>query len=140
MGGKDWAGKVDPARAIAALRQLAEEPAEDAALFAVVLNDTHLLVFTLAAPWYANAGDRWLVEQFFIRIAPGDAAGAYEAIDLVAEDFQASHIIMATAFAKDDAALGKVYERYGYAQQSAQFVKEAAWQQSARSSPLEEPH
>lgn len=133
QGRKAWGDMVDFDKALEQIQLMANvDTAFGQNLFAVVLNGTHLFVFSVSNPWYAPL-ERWLVEQFFLRIAPGDAGGAYEAIELVAKDFQASRIIMATAFAANDAALGKVYQAHGYTQQSTQYVKEASWLQSAPS-------
>lgn len=101
-------------------------------LQAVILNGSHLLIFSIGGPWFAQG--TWLIEQFFMRVGPGDEADAFAALELLAEDAGASHIIMATALARNDEALGKVYQRYGYTKQSTQYVKEAQWLQSAQSS------
>lgn len=129
----EWFNIIDTDEAVNTLRELAQGN-NPGGLQAVVLSDSHLLVFSLGGPWYAPH-KRWLIEQFFARIGPGDEAQAYEALELLAEDTQASHIIMATALARHDEALGRVYERYGFAKQSSQYVKEARWQHLALSSP-----
>jgi len=130
-GGKQWASVLDVESALELLEELAETPVV-AGVRAAILNGTHLFVYSVASPWYAR-NKVILAEQFFLRIAPGDSKGAYEAIEALASDFEATHIVMATALAKDDARLGMLYEAQGYTQQSTQYVKEAAWLQSVPS-------
>lgn len=130
----EWFENIDTTRVVETLRKLGQG-LHPGGLSAAILNNSHLLVYSLGGPWFAQDGERWLIEQFFMRVDAGEEAGAYEALELLAEDLGASRIIMATALARRDEALGKVYERYGYAKQSSQYVKEARWLQLAQSSP-----
>lgn len=129
-----WFEHIDTDRVVETLQMLSRGLHPNG-LSAAILNNSHLLVYSLGGPWFTIGGERWLVEQFFMRVDHGEEAGAYEALELLAEDLGASRIIMATALARRDEALGKVYERYGYAKQSSQYVKEARWLQLAQSSP-----
>lgn len=124
----EWFQAIDIDHVIATLKDLAAGN-NPGGLQAVILNGSHLLVFSIGGPWFGK--DTWLIEQFFMRVGKGDEADAYAALELLAEDAGASHIIMATALARNDEALGKVYQRYGYTKQSTQYVKEAQWLQSA---------
>lgn len=130
---KLWEGTTDVTGALDVFHRIADGN-QPPGLDAVVLNGSHLLLYSLAAPWW-NPTEVWLSEQFFIRIGRGPTACAFAAIEQLASDLGASHIVMATGLAKSDEALGKLYSRFGYSQQSTQHVKEAKWLQSLHSSP-----
>lgn len=122
-GGKDWERRTD-LDAVLELYRLMADGSEPYGLKTVILNGTHLLTYSISSPWY-NPSARWLVEQFFIRIRPGhDPSPAYAAIEEVARDEAADTIVLATAFAPDDEALGETYSKYGYTKQSTQHIKQ----------------
>lgn len=129
---KQWGDIVDFDQAMSVIKYIADH-GQFAGIRAVVLNGTHLLFYSVGNLWFIKTPV--LVEQFFIRIAPGPEAGAYAELDELARELGLSHIIMATAFAGSDEALGSVYERHGYTKQSSQYIKEVTWPQSPASSP-----
>lgn len=131
-GRKQWGQMLNMDKAMDRIKCIATKGLDCQGIFGVVLNGTHLLLFSVAPLWFMD--DPVLVEQFFIRIAPGPEAGAYAALEQLARDLELSHIVMATAFAGRDEALGKVYEHYGYSKQSSQYIKEVSWPQSHPSS------
>lgn len=92
-------------------------------LRAAVLNKSHLLMYTVQTSWL-NPKKRWLTEQFFLRIGKGSSDDAFAALETLAADQGATTIIMATALAPRDAALGSLYQRHGYSLQSSQWIKQ----------------
>ena len=129
----EWEKSIDFDGALRTIQRIADgRPVQG--VDAVILNDSHLFVYSVLSPWW-QPGERWLTEQFFVRIGRGFTSCAFHAIDLLAEDYRASKIVMATGLAKSDEALGKLYRRFGYSQQSTQHVKEAEWLQSLPYSP-----
>ena len=120
--GKDWGGRIDVEGAIAVAQALANGQ-EIAGLEAYVLNNSHLLIFSMGAPWYAFR-EVWLIEQFFIRIGRGPLDAALHDLDILARDRSAKRIVMATSLAADDSALGRLYGRNGYRPDSTQHIKD----------------
>lgn len=120
--GKDWAARLETDSALAIFQRLAD--GEDIpGLQAVILNDSHLLVYSLGHPWWTK-DKAWLIEQFFIRIGRGPAAGAFHDLDELAKSLGATTVVMATSLAANDQALGRLYARHGYTPQSSQHIKE----------------
>lgn len=119
--GDEWTGRVDVDAAWQVFERLLEGETIQG-LNAVVLNGSHLFIYSLGAAWF-NPDEPWLIEQFFIRLFPGPSDGAFEAIEELAEDLGASATVMATSLAPDDASLGRLYEAHGYRLQSSQYIK-----------------
>lgn len=120
--GKDWDNRLDIEAALDVFQALADGK-EIPGLMAVVLNDSHLLVYALGSPWWTNR-KTWLTEQFFIRIGRGSADGAFNDLDEFAKSLGCSSIVMATSLAANDEALGRLYARHGYSPQSSQHIKD----------------
>jgi hypothetical protein len=89
---------------------------------ATVLADSHLLLWGLAEPWY-YPGQKWLVEEFFIRVGAGCHKDALKSLDLLAENVGATGIVMATALARSDLALGRLLAQQGYSPMNSQHFK-----------------
>jgi hypothetical protein len=89
---------------------------------ATVLADSHLLLWGLTEPWY-YPGQKWLVEEFFIRVGAGSHKDALESLDLLAENVGATGVAMATALARSDRALGRLLAQQGYSPMSSQHFK-----------------
>lgn len=118
---KDWARALDRPAALAVMHKLAQDNGPYG-LQATVLNDSHLLVWTFGGPWYAPT-EKWITEQFFLRLGRGSTDAAFDAIDLLKERTGASGVIMATSLAKNDEALGRLLARHGYMPMSSQHFK-----------------
>jgi len=119
--GKTWASRLDPDKALARFAMLLD--GEDVpGVRAVVLNDSHIFLYTVASPWWG--GDNWLAELFYIRVARGSTPLAMEAIELLARDSFCSSIVFATSLAARDASLGRLLHQYGYKQESTQHIKD----------------
>lgn len=118
---KEWARAVDTGASVKTLADLIRE-CEHAGLSAAVLNDSHLLIYTVASPWYAP-NEKLIVEQFFVRMDRGQTDEALAALDLLAKDLGATGAVMATSLAANDAALGRLLTRYGYSAMSSQHFK-----------------
>jgi hypothetical protein len=120
--GKDWDNRLDIEPALDTFQALADGK-EIPGLQAVVLNDSHLLVYGIGHPWWTNH-KKWLIEQFFIRIGRGSADAAFHDLDEFAKSLGCSSIVMATSLAASDEALGRLYAKHGYSPQSSQHIKE----------------
>lgn len=118
---KDWSKKLTQKEALDTLQMLATDRGPYG-LQATVLNDSHLLIWSFDAPWYA-AKERWIIEQFFVRIGRGPSDKAFAAIDLLSDKLSATGVLMATSLAADDSALGRLYQKHGYAPMSQQYLK-----------------
>lgn len=118
---KEWAIQLSRESALATLQKLATEE-KPFGLEATVLNDSHLLIWSFSAPWYAG-DQRWITEQFFLRVGKGSTADAFTAIDLLAEKIGATGVVMATSLAHNDAALGRLLGAQGYSPMSSQHFK-----------------
>lgn len=119
--GKRWAELLDPEAAVGLFAWLAESE-ELNGLRAVIVNDSHLFAYSVGPLWFARG--TWLIEQFFMRVGRGSTAGALHAIEEFGRAQGCQHVLMATVLAADDAALGRLLHRHGYAQQSSQHYKD----------------
>lgn len=120
--GKDWDNRLESEAALAIFQRLAD--GEDIpGLQAVILNDSHLLVYSLGHPWWCK-DKAWMIEQFFIRIDRGPASGAFHDLDELAKSLGCTTVVMATSLAANDQALGRLYAKHGYRPQSSQHFKE----------------
>lgn len=120
--GKTWENRTDIEAAIAVAQALADGQ-DIPGLQATVLNNSHLLVYSVGSPWYASSS-KWLIEQFFIRIGRGTVGCALNDLDELARQLGATTVVMATSLAANDAALGRLYAQHGYSSQSSQHFKE----------------
>lgn len=118
---KEWTRKLSREDALGVIKQLAKDNGPYG-LQATVLNDSHLLVWTFAGPWYAMS-EKWITEHFFVRIGKGSTKLALDAIDLLASKIGATATVMATSLAANDAALGRLYGQSGYSPMSSQHIK-----------------
>lgn len=118
---KEWARTVDTAAAVRQVAGLVRE-AEHNGLSAVVLNNSHLLIYQLGGPWYAPY-EKLIIEQFFVRLDKGPTSEALAAIDLLAKDLGATGVVMATSLAANDKALGRLLGRFGYSPMSSQHYR-----------------
>lgn len=119
QAGKSFGQMIDPDATFIAVHAALE--GEHPELQAVVLGDTHILLYSLARPWWSC--ETWLIEQFYGRIAKGqsDPLGS---LDFFAGDhLGVSKIVFGTTLA-NDAALGRLLAQSGYTQQSTQYIKE----------------
>lgn len=118
---KEWSRKLSKDDALEVLTKLAEGT-NPYGLHATVLNDSHLLVWQFGGMWYAPQ-ERWIVEQFYVRIGKGSSDDALVAIDALARNIAATGTIMATALAHNDEALGRLLAKSGYQPMSSQHIK-----------------
>lgn len=120
--GKHFHKMVDEPSAVYVIKELLRGSPSSAGLNAVVLNDSHLLVYAQGPLWFTG-GSSWLLEQFYVRIGKGCARSALASIDELASDLGCTGIVMATSLAAKDSALGRLFESSGYSHQSSQFLK-----------------
>lgn len=118
---KEWSRTITVDEALGTLKLLSQDNGPYG-IQATVLNDSHLLVWTFGAPWYA-VGEKWITEQFFVRIGRGKSSDAFAAIDRLAAKIGATGIVMATSLAHNDEALGKILVNEGYTGMSSQYFK-----------------
>lgn len=83
-------------------------------LNAVVVEDTYVLVYNLGSPWYSPA--TFLEECLVLRVYDGDAdfSAVTQALEGLAKHHGAKAIASATALAKSDRALSRMYQRAGF--------------------------
>lgn len=122
--GKAWAGRMNYQDVVAALRRIVA--GEHPAMRAVVLCDTHLFVYCVGPVWWDDHTN-WLIEQFFVRIGPGDT-DPLAAIEELAVALCCKHVVFGTSLAPDDEALGRYLATAGYTKESSQYIKEVTWQ------------
>lgn len=118
---KEWSRTLSREDALLTLRNLGKGTSPYG-LQATVLNDSHLLLWTLGSPWYAPS-ERWITEQFYVRIGKGSSKDAFVAIDALARNVGATGVVMATSLAADDSALGRLLASNGYSGMSSQHFK-----------------
>lgn len=120
--GKSFADLIDHNAALSTVESLLRgEPSEG--VQAVILNDSHLLVYSVGAPWFAGQ-DVWLIEQFYMRVGRGSSDAALDAVDELGRSLGCSTVVFGTSLAPSDKALGRLLERRGYLPQSSQLIKE----------------
>lgn len=90
---------------------------------AVILNDSHLLVYSVAQPWFSGS-ELWLIEQFYMRVGRGSSDAALDAVDELGRSLDCGRVVFGTSLAPSDKALGRLLERRGYLPQSSQLIKE----------------
>lgn len=119
---KEWSRKITQEDALAVLQQLSTGSIVNNQLHATVLNDSHLLVWQFGGLWYAPH-EKWIIEQFYVRIGKGSHRDALLAVDALARNIGATGTIMGTALAKNDDALGRLLSQSGYSPMSQQYFK-----------------
>lgn len=119
--GKNWDMRINPADALDVIVNLMFNTGPPG-LEAVVLNDSHVLLFSVGNPWWSKTP--WLVEQFYIRLARGPSSIALADVDQLARDRNCTSIVFGTSLSADDEALSRLLARAGYQPQSRQLIKE----------------
>lgn len=119
--GKGWDNRINPDDALEIIVALMFNDGPPG-LEAVVLNDSHLLLFNVGSPWWSKTP--WLIEQFYLRLARGSAPAALAAIDTLAKDRACTSVVFGTSMAANDFALARLLGRAGYSPQSQQLIKE----------------
>lgn len=121
--GKTWAAIIDVESALGIFAWLAENETYADHLRAVIVGESHFFAYAVSPMWFAPAKP-WLVEQFFLRVAPGEHQHAMADIDAMAQALGVRGTLMATMLAPDDEALGRLFEQGGYRKQCSQYLKE----------------
>jgi hypothetical protein len=119
--GKDWATRLDANLALARFATLLDGD-EVPGIKAVVLGDSHVLLYSISTPWWG--GPPWLAEQFYVRVAKGPTSYAMQAVEDLAKDNECKTIVFATSLAARDDGLSRLLRRYGYTQESTQHIKD----------------
>lgn len=120
---KQWADTaLEMEEALAVFYKLTMQ-AEYQGMKAVMLNDSHLLMYTVGSTWYAPH-KKILLEQFYLRVGRGSGPEALEEIKELARAEGATGIIMATSLASNDAALGRLLAQSGYSPMSSMHYME----------------
>lgn len=116
---KGWA-----AGSVARLLHFAEDAADGKGEFqAVVLADTHILMFQLSEVWWLD-GDA-IVEYAFFRFKDGgNVDDVYLAMEQLARNYGAKQVIIASSASVSDKAYARLLRSQGFVQGSIQFVKE----------------
>lgn len=117
-GDKTWTHLIDRDAVALAIR---DAVAGHGPLKAIIVEDTHLFVYTVASPWWDSRP--WMMEQFYCRLRPG-RGDPLAAVEELARDLGCAVVGFATSFAPRDAALGRLLARSGYIPQSSQHMKE----------------
>lgn len=116
---KGWAaGSVDR------LLHYAEDAADGVGDFqAVVLADTHILMFQLSDVWWLD-GDAIVEYAFFRYKEGGNTDHVYLAMEQLARNYGAKQIVIASSASVSDKAYARLLCSQGFVQGSIQFVKE----------------
>lgn len=114
-----WAGRYDPDSAI---RKYAA-----GVIKAVVINETHLLVYLVVSPWY-NDKTLDLYELGFYRVRKGGGGigftGIVKAFEDIARQCGATRIVVGTSLPSNKEALARLYRRAGYTDHATALFKE----------------
>ena len=119
---KRFADNIDHDAALGTVVSLLQG-AELPGINAVILNDSHLLVYSVAQPWFSGT-ELWLIEQFYMRVGRGNSDAALDAVDDLGRSLGCGRVVFGTSLAASDKALGRLLERRGYSPQSSQLIKE----------------
>ena len=65
--GKMFADNINHEAAVDAVVGLIKGEPSPHGISAVILNDSHLLVYSVGQPWFGG-GETWLIEQFYMRV------------------------------------------------------------------------
>jgi len=122
--GKSWSQRMAYADVVKALEVIFND--DHPVVKAAILGNTHVFVYGVGPVWW-DPETKWLLEQFFARLGPGDS-DPLGAIDALAQHLGCKYIAFGTSLASQDEALGRYLEAGGYSQQSAHYVKETPWQ------------
>jgi hypothetical protein len=120
--GKTWATRLEPTQALQAFAKLLDGGELPNGVKAVMLEDSHVLLYAVSSPWWNT--DRWLSEQFFIRVGRGSTDKAMAALDSLARGLGCTQIVFATSLAARDVSLSRLLSRFGYSQESTQHIKD----------------
>lgn len=119
---KGWAATLPVDTLVNIVREYADGEQPVPHVHATVLAGSHLLLWGLASPWYAP-GQVWLLEEFFLRVGVGSLDDALASLDSLAQEVHATGVVMATALARSDAALGRLLAARGYSPMNSQHFK-----------------
>jgi hypothetical protein len=120
-GGKGWDKVLDLDACLTVFHILGEqESCGD--LRAVIVNDSHFLAYSVGVLWFMPKTPL-LLEQFLMRVDRGSSDQAMDDIEALAASIGCKGVLMATSLAPSDAALGRLYARRGYSQESTQHLK-----------------
>lgn len=116
---KGWA-----AGSVARLLHYAEDAADGKGEFqAVVLADTHILMFQLSEVWWLD-GDAIVEYAFFRYKDGGNVNDVYLAMEQLARNYKAKQVIIASSASVSDKAYARLLRSQGFVQGSIQLVKE----------------
>lgn len=116
---KGWA-----AGAVDRLMRYAEDAADGRGMFdAVVLADTHILLFQTMEVWWLDG--ETLVEFSFFRYKDGgNTKDMHAAIEQLAKDRGCNQVVISSSAAVSDRGFQRLLTSHGFVQGSIQFVKE----------------
>lgn len=120
--GKHSGGLLDMESAVRVVQHLCEHDSIGE-MRAVIAGDSHLFLYFVGPLWF-NPHRQIMIEQFFMRVDRGPHSAALQDIEDLAREVGAQGVLMATMLAPDDEALGRLFARSGYQQQSTQHFKE----------------
>lgn len=106
------------------LLRIAEDAADGTGEFqAVVLADTHILMFQLSDVWWLD-GDAIVEYSFFRYKEGGNVDDVYRAMEQLARNYGAKQVVIASSASVSDKAYARLLRQQGFTQGSIQFVKE----------------
>jgi hypothetical protein len=123
--GKKWDTRLDRNEAVARARLILNDSIPG--VRAYILCDTHLMFASIGKMWWADKP--WLIEQWYMRVAPG-RSNPLAAVEKLADDNGCAATVFGTSLAAKDVALGRLLERSGYRIESTQYIKDYTWPQS----------
>lgn len=115
---KTWTQSIDKEQALNAFFGLYQGQ-HPYGLNAVVVNNSHVLIYQIGSVWY-NPLTPIVLVQLYVRVNKGSGKEALAAVKSLAQEEGAAGVIMATSFAKNDPALGRLLAQEGYAPMSQQ--------------------
>ena len=81
---------------------------------AVIIDEAFLVVYNVGSPWYAER--TFLQELMVLRVGPGSSFDAVcDILEDLANEHDATEIIVGSALARHPRALSRMYQRRGYA-------------------------
>ena len=89
---------------------------------AVLLNHSHLLIYTTGHTWYNQA--RVLDEQLMVRVSEGSFTDALAALDLLVKDECCDYVTLGTLLSHNDAAYTRLAEQNGFTLAANILLKE----------------
>lgn len=121
-GGKGWDKLLDLDACFTVFHVLGEQEACGDLRAAIVGDSSHFIAYSVGSLWFMPKTPL-LLEQFFIRVGRGLSEQAVGDIEALAQSIGCKGVLMATSLAPSDAALGRLYARHGYSQESTQHLK-----------------